>query len=332
MSNSAKDLNHHSNADVDQNRDATDENMHLPHGATGTTDGNQLFKAPDDTDLGTVTWFPGLLPPVLERKDPQAAAPATAAVPVGSRYLLQDAAEMDIDTITWQSGTTVRITFNGGPSLPSTNDFIHITTATSSSNNGSFIVTAVSGFVEYTNAARTDGIDDEATDSPAVAKWTDDTWGSDATPNAWTEVDKVGDTWRAVEAQEGNQVYNMDTSSFWIFDGSIWTLVNKIATGSYTGDGAESLAVTGIGFTPKYVKIWQKAADNASISIVEATAEILDDDGAGMAAVHAAGAAEHTVQNNTIIAFGTDGFTVDDNGADNHPNENGTDYNYLALG
>ena len=88
---------------------------------------------------------------------------------------------MDIDAITWQSGTTVRITFNGSPSLAALNSVskLVVTTATNASNNGSFKVTAFddgADWVEITNAARTDGTDDEATDSPAVA----DLWNYDS--------------------------------------------------------------------------------------------------------------------------------------------------------
>ena len=40
---------------------------------------------------------------------------------------------------------------------------------------------------------------------------------------------------------------------------------------------------------------------------------------------------EHTVQANTIISFNPDGFTVDDNDADQHPNKLDQAYNFLAL-
>ena len=41
---------------------------------------------------------------------------------------------------------------------------------------------------------------------------------------------------------------------------------------------------------------------------------------------------EHEFQTNRIISLDADGFTVDDNGADEDPNANGIIYNYLALG
>ena len=47
----------------------------------------------------------------------------------------------------------------------------------------------------------------------------------------------------------------------------------KIVTGTYDGDGATSQAITGIGFKPKYVKIWVHPGAEADTEIFEATAE-----------------------------------------------------------
>lgn len=81
---------------------------------------------------------------------------------------------LDIDAIAWQSGTTVRATFNGTPDLSdvTADDEITISSAANASNNGTFPISAVntgSYWVEYTNASRTDATDDEASDTAAVA-------------------------------------------------------------------------------------------------------------------------------------------------------------------
>lgn len=81
---------------------------------------------------------------------------------------------LDIDAITWQSGTTVRDTFNGTPDLSDVaiGDTYTVTGAANDSNNGTFTITAVSTgsyYVEYLNADRTDGTDDEASDTAATA-------------------------------------------------------------------------------------------------------------------------------------------------------------------
>ena len=81
----------------------------------------------------------------------------------------------DVNTILWQSGNTIRYTFNGTPDLTKikVEDSLHIDLATNASNNGDFIITAVndsSDYIEVTNSGRSDATDDEASDSPAVAE------------------------------------------------------------------------------------------------------------------------------------------------------------------
>ncbi|MBF2051966.1 MAG: hypothetical protein IGS03_00705 [Candidatus Sericytochromatia bacterium] len=83
-------------------------------------------------------------------------------------------AGLDIDTIAWQSGNTIRATFNGTPDLSAVaqGDLLLISNAAESGNNGTFVITAINTgayWVEYTNPDRTDNTDDEATDSPATA-------------------------------------------------------------------------------------------------------------------------------------------------------------------
>ncbi len=114
-----------------------------------------------------------------------------------------------------------------------------------------------------------------------------------------------------------------------------WDTVSRIATGTYTGDGATSLAITGVGFQPKYVQITVRKTAFASAveaEIVWTTDVIIDDNAAGMALRNGGDGAGWDFFINGIIALGSDGFTVDDAGADAHPNKNTTVYNYLAIG
>ncbi len=110
----------------------------------------------------------------------------------------------------------------------------------------------------------------------------------------------------------------------------------SIKTGSYTGDGTTSKAITGVGFTPKYVKIWPRITTNAASSFsYETTPEIIDDNASGGAICQTTNNADPGAPfffANAIIALGADGFTVDDGGVDDPPNKNGTVYNYLCLG
>jgi hypothetical protein len=108
-----------------------------------------------------------------------------------------------------------------------------------------------------------------------------------------------------------------------------------IRTGTYTGDGTISQAITGVGFQPKYVKIWpRQTVDDTDVIPVETTDTIVDDNASG----GAIGAYSDGVNYsdaffiNTIISLDADGFTVDDGGGDYDPNKNERVYNYLALG
>ena len=104
-----------------------------------------------------------------------------------------------------------------------------------------------------------------------------------------------------------------------------------IRTGTYTGDGAVSKAITGVGFQPKYVRIWtRQTVNNADVVIVETTDTIGDDHANGGAIVLLGGTVDFVTDR--IISLDADGFTVGDAGADLHPNKNGQVYNYLCFG
>jgi len=111
--------------------------------------------------------------------------------------------------------------------------------------------------------------------------------------------------------------------------------IAKIKTGSYTGDGATSKAITGVGFTPKYVKIWAILVSGAREGpCIETTTEIKArdaDGGAYFSDTYVTSGGQY-FRDNSIITLGTDGFTVDDAGSDLHPNKNGTTYDYICFG
>ena len=104
----------------------------------------------------------------------------------------------------------------------------------------------------------------------------------------------------------------------------------KIKSGTYTGDGTTSMPVTGVGFKPKYLKIWtRETVDGTTVTAFETT-DVINDDNAAGGAYKILGAGVHSFETNHIVSLDTDGFTVDDNGADSHPNKLGRVYNYLA--
>jgi hypothetical protein len=105
----------------------------------------------------------------------------------------------------------------------------------------------------------------------------------------------------------------------------------RIKTGTYTGDGSTSLAITGVGFQPKVVWIHPRVtSDNTGSAPWLTTDVIIDDNGDGYAMTD--GGAQWSGRTNRIISLDVDGFTVDDAGADGHPNQNGVVYNYWAIG
>lgn len=95
---------------------------------------------------------------------------ADATIPAGTGTVLS---ALDVNNITWQSGTTTRYTFNGTPSLAgvTVGDLLIVTGAANSVNNGEFFITAKndpSDWVEVTNASKTSATGDE-TGSAATA-------------------------------------------------------------------------------------------------------------------------------------------------------------------
>lgn len=110
----------------------------------------------------------------------------------------------------------------------------------------------------------------------------------------------------------------------------------RISTGSYTGDGATSQAITGVGFQVLYVHITKRqTADGTGYDgreIAYTSNVILDDIAAGGMVSLVGTGGGRTFEESGIIALGADGFTVDDDGSDADPNANTVVYNYLVLG
>jgi len=104
----------------------------------------------------------------------------------------------------------------------------------------------------------------------------------------------------------------------------------RIKYGTYTGDGAVSQAITGVGFAPEIVIITLDGA-GADSGVWFCTKQMAADECQEMISAGAATASIDKVADH-IIALGTDGFTVDDGGADAHPNKNTQVYDYLAIG
>lgn len=107
----------------------------------------------------------------------------------------------------------------------------------------------------------------------------------------------------------------------------------RIKTGTYTGDGTTSQAITGVGFAPKFVMIWHAVTAGNNSIVFTTTDTIVDNDASGLAhLIASSGAGSNTMEANRIISLDSDGFTVDDSGTDSAPNANGASYEYMCLG
>lgn len=108
--------------------------------------------------------------------------------------------------------------------------------------------------------------------------------------------------------------------------------ITKIKTGTYTGDGTTSKAITGIGFQPKMVTIWVHETSPAFSEIHTR----MDQMYTNMSAMHfefdSATDHPHGMSDDHLISLDADGFTVDDNAADSHPNKLNQVYDYIAFG
>ncbi len=105
----------------------------------------------------------------------------------------------------------------------------------------------------------------------------------------------------------------------------------EIATGYYTGDGTTAKAITGVGFTPKYVHIVKRqTADGANTIAFFTTPEIIDDN-VDKGSIEL-GPGVHRFVADAIVSLDADGFTVSDYESDLAPNATGTVYNYMCIG
>lgn len=122
-----------------------------------------------------------------------------------------------------------------------------------------------------------------------------------------------------------------DDSTRYDVDGSQELAFAEITTGTYTGDGSTSQSITGIGFQPVFVYIVpRETSDGTNVPPIFTTDQIVDDNANGGAIQ--LGQSAHQFVINRIISLDSDGFTVDDAGADEHPNKNTQVYNYMVIG
>lgn len=80
---------------------------------------------------------------------------------------------LDVDTITFVSGNTVRYAFNATPDFSNVSEgfFLRVTSATNAVNNGTFRIVGIddtNDTLDVINPGRSNAVGNEATNSPAV--------------------------------------------------------------------------------------------------------------------------------------------------------------------
>jgi hypothetical protein len=117
------------------------------------------------------------------------------------------------------------------------------------------------------------------------------------------------------------------------YDGTYLVLLNpyrpsgaRVYTNSYTGDGGTEHAITGVGFSPKWIFLVNHAT--SSIEFYFWFYGIPD----GYSFRFYGADIEYRIINDAITVIGSDGFTVSDGGADEHPNKNGIVYDFICIG
>jgi hypothetical protein len=170
--------------------------------------------------------------------------------------------------------------------------------------------------------------------------WDSGTPGSPDNQNAGL-LQRTDAASRPAVAKEGvmhhasdTEVVSRDNGSIWENLGILSMLGARIKTGSYVGDDTTAQPITGVGFRPKFLAIFFRITAGGSADVdglMLTTTEMVDDNASGLAMtiISTNGVSYKT---NAIISLDADGFTVDDNGANEDPNASGVTYLYLAVG
>lgn len=202
-------------------KDLAEDKLHNSKGFT--TASNNTIESKNEK--GLLEWQSNLVLPSCLRLAISTALPPTTVN--GDVYILDDAAgKLDVNTIVWQSGTTVRYTFNSSPDLSAyaVGDYLKVVTAANGNNNGTFVISAVDNtakHIDVTNALRTSATGDEATNSPAVGSVTDIGW-TGAGQNDWVRYDSATETWKVINPSAGMRCWDKQTLSELTFDGTTW--------------------------------------------------------------------------------------------------------------
>lgn len=206
---------------LNEHKNLIDSQLHNCKGFSGALKNQYLIKNERYLQAWETRNF---LPPVIDVADPNSPPPTEVD---GDTYIVGDQiVHLDVNTITWQSGTTVRYVFNGTPDLSvySTGDFITFVDSGNANNDGTFAITAIDNgadWIEILNPIRTSSTGDEASDSPCVGSVTDAEWDG-AQQNDWVRYNAADDFWYNINAEVSFLCYNVTTGSVLKFNGVTW--------------------------------------------------------------------------------------------------------------
>ena len=202
---------------ANEHRNLDGDNLHVSKGFTQAS--TNTFETKDGNS--ETSWDRRRnLPPCLNYVSGQSAPPTTAT---GDIYIVDGTGTAyDINTVAWQSATTVRYTFNGSPDLSSwvATDYLVVSGSTNSVNNGTFVISAVDNtakHIEVTNALVTDATDDESSDATGTAYVTLAAWGG---ANKYDHATKEAGGFAFINTSEGDLAYDLTLESYRLHDGT----------------------------------------------------------------------------------------------------------------
>ena len=106
----------------------------------------------------------------------------------------------------------------------------------------------------------------------------------------------------------------------------------RVVTGQYTGDGAATLGVTGLGITPSSLVICKKSATGGNEQIYQTWSTMADDNAAGMVYAWGDNSTHGALLTDHVRSLDDGGFTVGDDTTQGTLNGSSTTYNYVAIG
>lgn len=223
------------------------DDVHFPKNMDTAKNGSMMWK----NASGLVEHFKSVrYPDCLDNVDAEVAPPTENA---GDVYVITNArGRQQIDTIEWQSGTTVRATFNVGHSLPASpvGMYILIENSAVSVQNGRFLITATAaGTIDYTNDDVTSAASDEASDSPAYGCFGHANWDGGATGDHVT-WDSTNSLWRPVSGTLFCMCPNTTDEALETYKDSEWNTLNLLAAIKADWNGVLTTGNASAGINP----------------------------------------------------------------------------------